>query len=140
MVSCCNFLKDDLEIPTNSFSHYRCLAHILNIAAKYGLKDIEGPIARVRNLIKKVKYSPTILSRLKDFCGIKKISYLSPCLDVPTRWNSTWAMLDRFIYLYDALILLGAENISFSAFMLNNEEAKLIKVLIKQKIIKQKIW
>jgi hypothetical protein len=110
MVSCCNYLKAELDTLQNSFSHYRCIAHIINIAAQHGLKRISEAVNKVHEVMKKIKYSPTLITRLKDFCNIKGIKYLSPVLDVTTRWNSTWAMLDRFIYLHSALILLGTEN------------------------------
>jgi hypothetical protein len=125
MVACCDHLKINLD---NSFSHYRCVAHIINIAAQHGLKQMNEPITRVHELMKKIKYSPTLIARLKDFCDIKGIKYLSPVLDITTRWNSTWAMLDRFVYLHSALVLFGTDNPTIQAYLPTMEMTTEIKV------------
>ena len=64
--------------------HVRCCAHILNLIVMEGLKEVNTSILKVRNAVKYVKSSP---SRQK--IGEKGLL----CLDVPTRWNSTYLML-----------------------------------------------
>ncbi|XP_042451632.1 zinc finger BED domain-containing protein RICESLEEPER 2-like [Zingiber officinale] len=50
---------------------------------------------KVRNAIKYVKQSPSRLSKFKECVEIEKIeSKNSLCLDVPTRWNTTFLMLN----------------------------------------------
>ena len=50
---------------------------------------------KVRNTIKYVKQSPSRLSKFKECVEIEKIeSKNSLCLDVPTRWNSTFLMMN----------------------------------------------
>ncbi|CAG8652312.1 778_t:CDS:2 [Paraglomus occultum] len=89
------------------------------------------PITRVRELMKKIKYSPTLIARLKDFCDIKGIKYLSPVLDLPTRWNSTWAMVDGFVYLHSALVLFGTDNPTIQAHLPRMEMTTEIKDTIE---------
>ncbi|XP_074377996.1 zinc finger BED domain-containing protein RICESLEEPER 3-like [Apium graveolens] len=75
----------------------RCLAHIVNLIVLDGLKlknNLQA-VERVRAAVKFVKNSPARLQRFKDLVSVLKIeskSLLS--LDVPTRWNSTYEMLE----------------------------------------------
>lgn len=49
----------------------------------------------LRRIIKAIKYSPQLLKVLRTKCQ----SDLQPILDVKTRWNSTWYMIDRALAL-----------------------------------------
>eukprot|EP00258_Populus_trichocarpa_P022730 XP_024438749.1 zinc finger BED domain-containing protein RICESLEEPER 2-like [Populus trichocarpa] len=75
--------------------HVRCCAHIVNLIVCAGLKDIDDLVVKIRNAVRFVRSSPSrqlvfnqCAERLK--IGSKK----SVCLDVVTRWNSTYMMLD----------------------------------------------
>ncbi|KAF7121224.1 hypothetical protein RHSIM_Rhsim13G0128000 [Rhododendron simsii] len=76
--------------------HQRCSAHILNLIVREGLQEIDDPIGRVRNIVRYVRSSP---SRMAEFwsCVEKEgiTCRLKPCLDVSTRWNYTYFMLER---------------------------------------------
>lgn len=78
------------------FFHVRCSAHILNLLVSDGLKAIEPLIENIRQTVKYLKKSP---SRLYKFSEIVKSFNISTkqglCLDVPTRWGSTYKMLER---------------------------------------------
>ncbi|TYK22234.1 putative transposase [Cucumis melo var. makuwa] len=80
------------------FIHIRCCAHILNLIVSDALKDLHVSIIRIRNAVKYVRSSPTRLQIFKDFAKEDKMSTKN-CLtmDVPTRWNSTFTMLDGAI-------------------------------------------
>ena len=73
----------------------RCCVHILNLIMGDGLKEIDTSIARVREAVRYVKSS---LNRNQTFRSImERLGIESKCLlslDVPTRWNSTYFMLD----------------------------------------------
>ncbi|XP_050937706.1 zinc finger BED domain-containing protein RICESLEEPER 2-like [Cucumis melo] len=77
------------------FIHIRCCAHILNLIVSDALKDLHVSIIRVRNAVKYVRSSPARLQIFKDFAKEDKMSTKN-CLtmDVPTRWNSAFTMLD----------------------------------------------
>ena len=49
MVVCGHILACELKTDFNNiiFSHYRCVAHVLNLAAKQGLKMIDSSIKKV---------------------------------------------------------------------------------------------
>ena len=76
------------------YLHMRCIAHVINLVVVDGLKDVNPSVKRVRDAIRYIKSSPARLSKFKeciDWEGIQNKSSL--CLDVLTRWNSTYLML-----------------------------------------------
>ncbi|XP_050920374.1 zinc finger BED domain-containing protein RICESLEEPER 2-like [Lathyrus oleraceus] len=75
--------------------HMRCSAHILNLVVNKGLKDKHLSVTSVRDAVRFVKSSPHRAAKFKEcieFAGItcKKLV----CLDVSTRWNATYLMLE----------------------------------------------
>ncbi|KAH0746471.1 hypothetical protein KY285_008128 [Solanum tuberosum] len=75
--------------------HVRCMAHILNLIVQDGLKEIGKSVKLVRQAVKYIKQSPARLRKFKECCESQLITCKkSLCLDVPTRWNSTYLMLD----------------------------------------------
>ncbi|XP_019190318.1 PREDICTED: zinc finger BED domain-containing protein RICESLEEPER 2-like [Ipomoea nil] len=80
------------------YIHMRCIAHILNLVVQDGLKQCDASVKRVREVVRYVRSSPARLKKFKDLAewnGIEQKSSL--CLDVPTRWNSTYLMLQSAI-------------------------------------------
>ncbi|KAG2709415.1 hypothetical protein I3760_05G238000 [Carya illinoinensis] len=87
-------MKADV-IRNHEFIHVRCCAHILNLIVSEGLKEVDDSITRVRNIVRYVRASPQRLSKFKAIASQLGISCSKTlCLDVPTRWNSTYLMLD----------------------------------------------
>ena len=75
--------------------HLRCVAHFLNLIVNEGLKDIDDCVGKVRNAVRYVRLSPSRLNLFKECVKEEKIDCKTMlCLDVPTRWNSTYLMLD----------------------------------------------
>ncbi|KAK1309653.1 hypothetical protein QJS10_CPA08g01608 [Acorus calamus] len=96
-------LKDYFSVKGSLFFggkifHVRCCAHVLNLMVQDGLSEIRDVVENVRETVKYIKMSP---SRLHKFMEIVKQLQLSTSkrliLDVPTRWNSTYAMLESAI-------------------------------------------
>ena len=82
-------------IQEGKFLHLRCIAHILNLIVSDGLKEMNESVARVRGAVRYVRQSPARLAKFKECALVEKIqSKSSLCLDVSTRWNSTYLMLD----------------------------------------------
>ncbi|XP_031106133.1 zinc finger BED domain-containing protein RICESLEEPER 2-like [Ipomoea triloba] len=75
------------------YIHMRCIDHILNLIVQDGLKECDSSVTKVREVVRYVSNSPAMLKKfrnLADLLGIEQRSSL--CLDVPTRWNSTYLM------------------------------------------------
>ena len=74
---------------------FRCAAHSLNIAVKYGLTEIEDSLFKLRELVRKVTRSGNLKAKLRSL----EIEF-AECTnelarDVPTRWNATFDVISR---------------------------------------------
>ena len=75
--------------------HIRCFAHVLQLIVKDGVKFAHDSIEKVRAIVKYVKGSPQRLDLFKKCCELTNVNYkYSLQLDCPTRWNSTYLMLE----------------------------------------------
>ncbi|XP_028755608.1 zinc finger BED domain-containing protein RICESLEEPER 2-like [Neltuma alba] len=96
-------LKDVLShwnglVFNGDFLHLRCCAHILNLIVCDGVKDMHKSIEGIRNAIKYVRSSPGRLLKFKELVEKMKIDSKSLLtMDCPTRWNSTYIMLENAI-------------------------------------------
>jgi len=72
----------------------RCCAHILNILVQDGMNVASAVIELIRDLIRNINSSP---ARIQNFNEIAQREGLDAkaglVLDVPNRWNSTYAMI-----------------------------------------------
>ncbi|KAH9705537.1 BED-type domain-containing protein [Citrus sinensis] len=85
----------DTLISSGKFFHMRCTAHILNLVVRDGLKVIESGIGKIRESVSHWTQTPKryetfeLAARQLQINCKKKLK-----LDCPTRWNSTYAMLE----------------------------------------------
>ena len=111
------------------YFHIRCAAHTLNLVVKDGLKTIDNCVVKVRESVKYVKRSE---SRKRTFehhvkwCMILENKAL--WLDVPTRWNSTYEMLDRALLYVDAFKLLAQIDPMYKALPTDDEWEKITRI------------
>ncbi|MBW0576590.1 hypothetical protein O181_116305 [Austropuccinia psidii MF-1] len=92
-------------------SHIQCFAHILNLAAKDSLKELDGSIDKLKKMVHLIRQSNTSWEHFKSICEKNKEPPNRPMADNATRWNSTYSMLcsalkqkssfDDFIYEYN---------------------------------------
>ncbi|CAN1298326.1 Putative AC transposase [Linum perenne] len=83
------------SILGGKFLHMRCVAHILNLVVTDGLEEVDVSVRRVCETVRWVRGSPARTSTFKEFVvfhGMDPKSLLR--LDVATRWNSTYLMLE----------------------------------------------
>ncbi|XP_031095079.1 zinc finger BED domain-containing protein RICESLEEPER 2-like [Ipomoea triloba] len=76
------------------YIHMRCIAHILDLVVQDSLKECDTSVKKVSEVVKYVWNSPARLKKFRDLAYLLAIEQRSSlCLDVPTRWNSTYLML-----------------------------------------------
>ncbi|XP_058185671.1 uncharacterized protein LOC131302895 [Rhododendron vialii] len=101
----------------HEYIHMRCCAHILNLIVVEGLKDTSKSILCVRDVVRYVRSSPQRMETFNKCVEKEKIkSKQTVCLDVCTRWNSTYLMLEVAIKFEKAFQRMGEEDSSFIKF------------------------
>jgi hypothetical protein len=77
------------------YFHVCCAAHIVNLVVNDGLQPIDSLISDLRNTVKYFKRSPTRMYKFVEVCNQYSVKVRQGlCLDVKTRWGSTYKMLD----------------------------------------------
>ncbi|KAL3646943.1 hypothetical protein CASFOL_009487 [Castilleja foliolosa] len=122
-------LKDRLLLQTNgllsggNFFHIRCCAHILNLIVQEGLKATGGALYKIRESIKYVKGSEGRMNAFK--ACVQQIGDINTNvglrLDVTTRWNSTFVMLESALAYRRAFSTLSYNDRNYK-YCPSNEE------------------
>ncbi|XP_050888759.1 zinc finger BED domain-containing protein RICESLEEPER 2 [Lathyrus oleraceus] len=100
-----------------SFFHLRCYAHILNLVVRDGLKQNDLSISAIRNVVRFVRSSPQRSAKFKECIEFARINCKKLlCLDVPTRWNSCYLMLDAAKKYQAAFEKMEGEDFSYLEF------------------------
>lgn len=86
--------------------HIRCFAHTLNLGTQRGLKTdkvarLLGKVRRVVSFFHRSSVAANILKQKQKMLGLPIHKLL---MDVPTRWNSSYDLLERFIEQQTAII------------------------------------
>jgi len=106
--------------------HLPCFAHTLNLVSERtlgNLADVQQVINKIKSVVTYFKHSVVACDELKKLCNLKLKQ------SVPTRWNSIYYMIDRFISCSNhiASVLI---NIRGGPIMLTAEEIDLAKEII----------
>lgn len=90
-----NLLGKNLLLRKGQLLHDRCAAHVLNLIVQEGLKTIGGAVDNIRDSVKYVKSLQSRKQRYEEIVAQVGISCeKSLSLDVATRWNSTFLMIE----------------------------------------------
>ncbi|XP_023911292.2 zinc finger BED domain-containing protein RICESLEEPER 2-like [Quercus suber] len=120
-----NVIKDwEGTVLEHDFLHIRCCAHILNLIVGDGMREIDASIAKVLEAVRYVKSSPNRNQTFLGFVerlGIESKSLL--CLDVPTRWNSTYLMLKTTQKFEKVFIRMDFEDDNYFSYFMNKENS-----------------
>ncbi|XP_019098046.1 PREDICTED: zinc finger BED domain-containing protein RICESLEEPER 3-like [Camelina sativa] len=112
----------DALVSNGDYLHMRCCAHVLNLIVRDGLSKAKRSIVSIRNAIKYVRSSG---DRLKSFLlrvDTENVGRGSLCLDVATRWNSTYLMLTAAIKFRVAFEKMLAEDKLYNDYFMETEE------------------
>nr|KAJ0214167.1 hypothetical protein LSAT_V11C400198960 [Lactuca sativa] len=98
--------------------HIRCMAHIINLVVKMGLKH---EVYHVKNLQDAVKYIRASPQRIKTFKQAMKDAAVESqrflCGETPTRWNSTFELLRSTYDVKDAFLKYSHQDPMFQKTM-----------------------
>ncbi|KAK7360573.1 hypothetical protein VNO77_02579 [Canavalia gladiata] len=100
-------LRPSVLLKDGSLLHMRCCAHILNLIVKDGLDVVKDGIERIWDSVAFWIATPKRKEKFEDCVKQCRISYTRKlCLDCPTRWNSTFKMLEgeRLNAYYDRFL------------------------------------
>ncbi|XP_034084944.1 zinc finger BED domain-containing protein 4 [Gymnodraco acuticeps] len=100
-----NAANMDVAIKRLNFIKLGCFAHTLNLGAQsvYSLASVTKWTAKIRGVVvwmKRSSMGKTVLREKQQLLNLPKHSLI---LDVRTRWNSLYMMLERFIEQYPAI-------------------------------------
>ncbi|KAK1394229.1 zinc finger BED domain-containing protein RICESLEEPER 2-like [Heracleum sosnowskyi] len=105
--------------------HMKCGAHIVNLIVNDGLKEMHDSIAAIRNSVRYIRSSPARLQKFKICAEKEKIEYKGGLvLDVQTRWNSTYMMLDVAMKFEKAFTRYEEEDDKFVSYFMEKENGK----------------
>ncbi|KAJ1688149.1 hypothetical protein LUZ63_019539 [Rhynchospora breviuscula] len=122
-------MKDDLPVEGKIF-HQRCGCHILNLIVHDGLSTMHKEIDCIRETMKWIKHSQGRIEKFKLACSQINVPYKKPQWDVPTRWNSTYLMLELALELKPAIMRHASLDKKFSK-ALSDSQWGILKELVK---------
>ncbi|GJU95413.1 zinc finger BED domain-containing protein RICESLEEPER 2-like protein [Tanacetum coccineum] len=91
-------LKGPNAILDCKYLHLRCCAHIINLVVRDGLEEQNSSICKIRRAVKYLRSSSGRQESFENGVEFEKVDCKrKPCLDVDTRWNSTFLMLETAV-------------------------------------------
>ena len=121
-----NRWENSQAILGGKYLHVRCIAHITNIIVSHGMKRLNNGLLAIRNCVRFVRSSPQRLELFRQAVNrVKLTCKATVCLDCPTRWNSTFVMLDVALKFKKAFATMAEDEASpFLAYFKEVEDEK----------------
>ncbi|XP_056694956.1 zinc finger BED domain-containing protein RICESLEEPER 2-like [Spinacia oleracea] len=119
-----HLLRKNCLFYGGEFFHLRCACHIINLVVQAGFKGIDDVVIKIKSVVKHFKHS---IPKKKKFYSVAETSFgikTNKKLrgDNCIRWNSTFLMLDRFIFFRDVIDHVVSRDKDLKVFALTLEE------------------
>ncbi|XP_073693674.1 E3 SUMO-protein ligase ZBED1-like [Garra rufa] len=100
-----NAANMDVAIKRLQFIKLGCFAHTLNLGAQrvHSVASVAKWTAKIRNIVVWMKRSSLAKTVLREKQQVLNLPQHSLILDVKTRWNSLYLMIERFLEQYPAI-------------------------------------
>jgi hypothetical protein len=105
-----NLVGKEMLHSEGALLHIRCACHVFNLIVQDGLTAVKSAIDNIRESVKYVKSSQTRLDNFNEVVARVGVSSALPSVDVQTRWNSTYLMLQSAFPFRKAFHTLGKED------------------------------
>ena len=110
------------------YFHVRCGAHVLNLIVQDGLKCVSDSLSKIRQLVRHWTSSEARKMKFAEcVSGVGLDCSTGLLLDCPTRWNSTFMMIQRALVYKVVFSRLGRSDTSTST-LTEEEWSRLAKI------------
>lgn len=130
-------LEEKLGVPFDKENQrIRCLAHIVNLCAKDIMRNVDETestksiIEKLRKGVIGIRGSPQRREIYLRNCTENGIGDLLPIQDVPTRWNSTFDMIERALRIETAFTATLKTIGELRSYILSEQDWALLKQLM----------
>nr|KAJ0212011.1 hypothetical protein LSAT_V11C400185890 [Lactuca sativa] len=121
------------------YLHLRCCAHIINLVVRDRLEEHFSSITKIRNAVKYVRSSGARFATFLECVEKVKINCSKkPSLDVDTRWNSTFLMLEtaeKYEAAFDRLLAIDSGFKTFCGSEVDDGEVTTRKRRRSEKVV-----
>ncbi|KAL1538519.1 hypothetical protein AAHA92_27259 [Salvia divinorum] len=89
------FEERNMVVADGKYLHVRCVARVVSSVVCEGLAEIDVSVSRVREAVKWITAYAPRSDQFKDLARLYRVDVSKDlCVDVPTKWNSTYLMLE----------------------------------------------
>lgn len=92
--------------PSMCVNREYCVAHLLNNVIDHSTKLLDSTITKARHLSSSIKCSSKRSTKLREILTSMHMKEMNLMVDVPTRWNSLFMMVERLLLLKPAVEVL----------------------------------
>lgn len=108
-----------------------CFCHILNNVVQYATASLCETIEKARTICLAIKRSSNLNRALEEACRRNFVQFKKVLIDVDTRWNSLYLMLQRMVELKVPINSLTSGNLNLSHLVLEEEDWERIESLLQ---------
>ncbi|GJW74172.1 zinc finger BED domain-containing protein RICESLEEPER 2-like protein [Tanacetum coccineum] len=118
------FEKNDDCLLSGEWLHIRCAAHVVNLIVQDGIKHVGSSIKSIRYAVKWIKKLGTRIEKFNKCARSARCDNTkSLVLDCPTRWNSTYNILEVAYEYKDAFARYDLEDVDFGLHIMNKGQS-----------------